>query len=156
VRRLLLIAAAALVLVPAASARVSLGVLGNPGRFASQTGQRSTVGHVILGWNQGNTWGARLPVQFASHGPVPMVGFTTSRGWPNPFETITPRGVAFGQGDGYLAALNHAIAGWGRMIYVRPFFELLAWFESRAGSIFDLATKPRSRAAYRRYITPLG
>ena len=34
--------------------------------------------------------------------------------------------------------------------------ELLAWFESRPGSIFDLATKPRSRAAYRRYITPLG
>ena len=34
--------------------------------------------------------------------------------------------------------------------------ELLAFFESRAGSIFDLATKPASRAAYRRYITPLG
>jgi len=30
---------------------------------------------------------------------------------------------------------------------------LLAFFES--GSIFDLATKPASRAAYRRYITPL-
>lgn len=33
---------------------------------------------------------------------------------------------------------------------------LLAWFESRPGSIFDLADKPASRAAYRRYITPLG
>jgi hypothetical protein len=33
---------------------------------------------------------------------------------------------------------------------------LLAWFESRPGSIFDLANKPASRAAYRRYITPLG
>jgi hypothetical protein len=33
---------------------------------------------------------------------------------------------------------------------------LLAWFESRPGSVFDLANKPASRAAYRRYITPLG
>ena len=45
------------------------------------------------------------------------------------------------------------MAGW-----VKPHrrTELLAFFESRAGSIFDLATKPASRAAYRRYITPLG
>jgi hypothetical protein len=34
--------------------------------------------------------------------------------------------------------------------------ELLAWYESKAGSIIDLGDKPRSRAAYRRYITPLG
>ena len=33
--------------------------------------------------------------------------------------------------------------------------QLVAWYESKAGSIFDLGTKPRSRAAYRRYITPL-
>jgi hypothetical protein len=124
VRRILFAAGVALVLVPAAEARVSLGVLGNPGRFAAQTGQRSTVGHAILGWNQGNTWGARLPVQFASHGPVPMIGFTTSRGWPTPRETITPRGVAFGQGDGYLSAVNRAIADWGRTIYLRPFPEM--------------------------------
>jgi hypothetical protein len=34
--------------------------------------------------------------------------------------------------------------------------EFLAYFSSRPGSIWDLASKPRSRAAYRRYITPLG
>jgi len=34
--------------------------------------------------------------------------------------------------------------------------ELLAYFESAAGSVFDLATKPRSRAAYRAVITTLG
>jgi hypothetical protein len=34
--------------------------------------------------------------------------------------------------------------------------ELLAWFESRPGSIFDLASKPKSLAAYRRFIVPLG
>jgi hypothetical protein len=124
VRRLVLIAAMALVVVPAAGARVSLGVLGNAGRFAAQTGQRTTVGHVILGWNQGNTWGARLAVQFATHGPVPMVGFTSSRGWPHPYEAITPLDVARGRGDDYLTALNRAIAAWGRPIYIRPFPEM--------------------------------
>jgi hypothetical protein len=34
--------------------------------------------------------------------------------------------------------------------------ELAAYFESASGSIFDLATKPHSRAAYRALITPLG
>ncbi len=31
--------------------------------------------------------------------------------------------------------------------------EMLAYFESKPGSIFDLATKPKSRAAYREVIT---
>ena len=82
--RLSLALAAALVLAQPAEARISLGVLGNSGRFASQTGQHSEVRHVILGWGQGASWGARLSVQFASHGPVPLVAFTTSRGWPHP------------------------------------------------------------------------
>jgi hypothetical protein len=124
VRRLLVVIALGLALVPPAAARVSLGVLGNTGRFAAQTGQRTTVSHVILGWNQGNTWGARLAVQLATHGPVPMVGFTTSRGWPHPYEAITPLGVARGRGDDYLTALNSAIAVWGRPVYVRPFPEM--------------------------------
>jgi len=34
--------------------------------------------------------------------------------------------------------------------------ELVAYFESVAGSVFDLATKPRSRAAYKKCLTPLG
>ncbi len=37
-----------------------------------------------------------------------------------------------------------------------PRTELLAYFSSRPGSIWDLASKPRSRTAYRRMITPLG
>ena len=37
-----------------------------------------------------------------------------------------------------------------------PRTELLAWFNSKPGSIFDLGSKPRSRAPYRRHITPLG
>jgi len=34
--------------------------------------------------------------------------------------------------------------------------EFLAYFNGRPGSVWDLSTKPRSRAAYRRHITPLG
>jgi hypothetical protein len=34
--------------------------------------------------------------------------------------------------------------------------ELLSWFNGKNGSIFDLKTKPASRRAYRRFITPLG
>jgi len=34
--------------------------------------------------------------------------------------------------------------------------QLLAWFDSAPGSIFDLGSKPKSRGAYRRLIVPLG
>ena len=34
--------------------------------------------------------------------------------------------------------------------------EMLAYFESVPGSVFDLQTKPASRAAYRKYVTSLG
>ena len=50
-------------------------------------------------------------------------------------------------------AFVRRMGGWAR---THRRLELPAWFESRAGAIFDLATKPGSRAAYRRQITPLG
>jgi len=34
--------------------------------------------------------------------------------------------------------------------------EFIAYFSGRPGSIWDLASKPLSRAAYRTLITPLG
>ena len=34
--------------------------------------------------------------------------------------------------------------------------EMLAYYDSVPGSVFDLQSKPASRAAYRKYITPLG
>ena len=60
-RRLLLAAAIALVLVPPASGSLMLGVLGSASLIAGQTGQLSQFDHVILGWNQGNTWGRGSP-----------------------------------------------------------------------------------------------
>jgi hypothetical protein len=41
-------------------------------------------------------------------------------------------------------------------VKAHPRTELLAWFTSKPGSIFDLASKPRSLAAYRQLIAPLG
>jgi len=44
----------------------------------------------------------------------------------------------------------------GQFVRMHPRTEMLAYFESVPGSIFDLGTKPASKAAYRKYITPLG
>lgn len=37
-----------------------------------------------------------------------------------------------------------------------PRAKLIAHFNAKPGSIFDLASKPKSLAAYKRYILPLG
>lgn len=64
----------------------------------------------------------------------------------------------------------YAIAEWGlwgiddpsfveRMaafVKTHPRVEFVAYFNSKPGSVWDLASKPRSRAAYRKHITPLG
>jgi hypothetical protein len=107
----------------AAYARPSLGVLGGQSRFQSLTGQRPTVGHVILGWNQGYRWGKPLSVVIQQNGPMPMLGIGTSF-FRTKREVITPRAIALGQGDAYLYALNRAIAGWARPLYLRPFGEM--------------------------------
>lgn len=43
-----------------------------------------------------------------------------------------------------------------RFIRTHPRVKLAVYYEAERGSIFDLGSKPQSRAAYRRYITPLG
>lgn len=45
------------------------------------------------------------------------------------------------------------MASWVRS---HPRLVLLAWFNYNPGSIWDMHSKPRAAAAYRRYITPLG
>jgi hypothetical protein len=152
VGRLVVIAAVFLVVVPTASARVLLGVLGNANRFDAQTAQESTVDHVIIGWNQGYTWGAPAAKLIASHGPVPMVGFTTSRGWPNPHEAITPGGVASGEGDEYLLALNRSVNAWGRTIFLRPFPEMNGHWNAYCAYRSDGSRKDASHstAAFRK------
>jgi hypothetical protein len=44
----------------------------------------------------------------------------------------------------------------GAFARTHPRLELLAYYSGKAGSVFDLASKPKSRAAYRSAITTLG
>jgi len=41
-------------------------------------------------------------------------------------------------------------------VHSHPRTQLISYFNAKPGSIFDLASKPRSLAAYKRYIVPLG
>src|SRR3954469_6857112 len=124
-RRVALLAAlAALALPSSGAAAVNLGILGNAPRFDSLTGQHSAVQHVILGWNQGYTWGSRLSALIPRLGEMPMIGLNTGAGWPNRREAITPRDIAYGKGDAYLVALNQALDALGRPAYLRPFGEM--------------------------------
>jgi len=41
-------------------------------------------------------------------------------------------------------------------VKAHPRAKLIAHFNAKPGSIFDLASKPTSLAAYKRYILPLG
>ena len=123
-----LVAALAVALLVASGAaassertRPTLGVLGSADRFEQLTGQRSTVRHVILSWSQG----AAIPTLIAQLQPVPMLGISTGG-------TITPRGIAQGQGDAFLASLNGALAEYGRLVYVRPMPEMNGhWNDTR-------------------------
>jgi hypothetical protein len=82
VRRLAAVAFCALVIAPAAGARPLFGVLGSISRFESQTGQKPQVGHLIVGWGQGATWGAKFARLFTTMGDIPMLGFGARRRRP--------------------------------------------------------------------------
>ncbi|HSP71831.1 MAG TPA: hypothetical protein VLN26_05630 [Gaiellaceae bacterium] len=121
-----LLAALALGLAAPAAARTPplLGIRGDAARFADLTGQRSTVVHQIVGWGQGQAWGSGFAQLLGTMGDVPMLGIGTSAKWPSRAEAITPHGIAFGQGDGYLVALNRAIADFAKPLYIRPLGEM--------------------------------
>ena len=58
-RRLGVVVLLALAAAPAALAVTPLlGIKGGMPRFEDQTGQKSRVGHAIVGWNQGSSWGS--------------------------------------------------------------------------------------------------
>ncbi len=135
---------------PARGRGVLLGVLGDPARFASLTGQRSRIRLLIVGWGQGAGYGSSFAGLFATMAELPMLGLNTEN--PGGTEVISPGQIASGSGDGYLIALNRAIADFGRPLYIRPFAEMNAhWnpycaFNSN-GSPRDVA---HSTAAFRK------
>ena len=104
-------------------ARVQLGVLGEPGRFQQQTGQRSAVQHSFIGWHQPNT----IPKLLGQLAPLPMLAIKTGG-------VVSPLDIAQGRGDAFLLALNSALAGFGQRVYVRPMPEMNATGTSTARS----------------------
>jgi hypothetical protein len=121
-RRVLLVLAAALLLVVAApasgapngrTARTQLGILGDEGRFQLLTGQHSAILHSFIGWHQPQT----IPKLLGQLSPQPMLAIKTGPG-------VTPLDIALGRGDGFLLALNSALAGFGQRVYIRPMPEM--------------------------------
>jgi hypothetical protein len=145
---LALVAALLLVAAPAAAAPTAparhttqLGILGDPGRFRQLTGQRSAVLHAFIGWDQPQT----IPKLLGQLSPLPMLALKTG-------PSVTPLDIAQGRGDGFLLALNSALAGFGQRVYVRPLPEMNGHWNEYCAFTKDGASKgPRySTAAFRR------
>jgi hypothetical protein len=119
----------ALALAPAAFARPYLGLaLGDATRFGAQTGQRTALRNIYLGWDQGYRWGSSFDRIIPTLGRIPMISITTFH-WPSKKETLTPGQIARGAGDEYLIALNAAIARSSfDLFYVRPLGEMTGWW----------------------------
>jgi hypothetical protein len=105
--------------------KLLLGIAGDPGRFQQQTGQKSAIQHIFLGWQQGMSWGRRLEVYLPQLRPIPMLHLGTGAG-PSAVRraVITPQQIARGQGDAYLVYINKAINGFGGLVYIRPMAEM--------------------------------
>lgn len=131
VRHLLSLLALAIALACSASAgasshrQIQLGLFGDPGRFASVTGQKTQVNHVFVSFRQGK----RLGKIFADVGPIPMVAL--SPGSYGHTVTAKPEGIAKGDNDAFLFRLNAAINAYpGSLFYLRPFPEMNGYWQS--------------------------
>jgi len=124
-RRLVLVSVLALAIVPTASAGVLLGVYGNEPHFRSQSGQRSDIRMLFVGFGP-QRW---LQQRLATYTPVPMLALVPgSYGSP---ETATPRGIATGANDDLLFQINSIVAAWpGDRFYLRPFPEMNGYWET--------------------------
>jgi hypothetical protein len=128
-KRLLIAVVLVLALAPGAGARpevskLLLGITGDPARFQSQTGQKSAIKHVFLGWQQGMTWGTRIEVFLPQLTPIPMIHLGIGGPGGVRVARITMQQIANGQGDAYLVHLNKATNGFGSLVYVRPMAEM--------------------------------
>ena len=98
--------------------------MGDPARFQQQTGQKSAIKHVFLGWQQGMAWGKKLDVYLPQLTPIPMLHLGTGGPRAPRRAVITPQQIARGAGDACLVYLNKAINGFGSLVYVRPMAEM--------------------------------
>jgi hypothetical protein len=93
---------------------------GSYGAFTGQVGKHPAVNGVFVTW--GRDLGSAFGEAHANHARL-MLHISTTQGYGAP-EQISPRGIADGQGDGYLLSLSEAIAGRGEPVYVRLFAEM--------------------------------
>ena len=116
------------------------------------------------GYGSPNVPGNRAHVYYPGDGYVDMVGndlyesssfgatweanFALFRRYPNKPYAIGEFGLWGVDHPGFIRRM-------GRFIRTHPRVQLAIYYSSERGSIFDLGSKPRSRAAYRRYIAPL-
>ncbi len=99
-----------------------LGNAGNLPRFLGQTGQRSSVNAVFVGWDQGRSWGAPFANLLKQSGPIPM--FHVGTKGKSGRQVITPLQISQGRGDAYLVALNQGISAYGGLVYARLMAEM--------------------------------
>lgn len=93
---------------------------GSYSAFEGQVGKHPAVDGVFVTW--GRTLGSAFGQARANHARL-MLHISTTQGYGAP-EQITPRGVAQGQGDGYLLQLDQAIALSAQPVYTRLFPEM--------------------------------
>jgi hypothetical protein len=121
---LALLLAAAPAGATAAAPKPFLGITGSIARFQQLTGQSSVVHQAFLGWGQGQSYGSPFAQLLPMFGPVPMLHLGTTARPPAKREAIDPAGIAAGEGDAYLFALNAAIGSWAKLVYIRPMAEM--------------------------------
>jgi len=147
-RRLLVVALISLIAVPAAHAAPPLlGIKGQMARFQELTLQNSRVGHAIVGWSQGVSWGSPFLDLFQTLGEIPMIGLATG-GKPGQSEVITPQQIALGGGDQYLIGLNNAVNTFGKPIYIRPFGEMNGYWNAYCAYTKSGKVKPGHQTSW--------
>jgi hypothetical protein len=122
------------------------GVAGQPvSAYVQATGKHPAVYQVF------SAWGEYLPGMFAdaaaAHSRL-MIHITTASGTQ---EMITPAGIARGDGDAWLIALNQAIFASGRITYVRLMAEMDAYWNDYSAYNADGSSRgaAHSTSAYK-------
>ena len=103
------------------SGKVWSGVTGNVrpiDRFASQTGKHPAVWQFFTNWGDSAHWWYPFAQQAGARTMVHVTTGTLGH------ERISPRGIAMGQGDAYLIALNRGIESSGQIAYIRLMGEM--------------------------------
>jgi hypothetical protein len=114
------VASADVLLPPRGKVYTGLSGERSVGSFAAQVGKRPSVFGFFTQW--GGL--ADLPYEAADRaGARPMLHISTQDGYGTR-ERITPRGLARGGGDGYLARLNRRLSAYGKHVYVRLLAEM--------------------------------